>query len=110
MAQSLPRARAALDHDERRRDRHYQCTQTERIGFGEGSYRCMLENISAGGVRVTSSAQLPVGTDAVLYLDHYGATPGKVVYATGLALAMQFTHDEAARQRLQAWIETHLAT
>lgn len=109
MAQTLARPSAAPDHDDRRRDRRYQCSQSARIGFGEGGYRCMLEDISVGGARLTTSAQLPVGADIVLYLDEHGATPGKVVYATGFVLGMQFTHAEDERRRLREWIETHLA-
>ena len=96
------------DHDERRRDKRYPCTRSAFIGLGQGGYPCLMENISAGGARVTTSARISVGTTVTLHLDGWDAIPAQVVYSTGLALGMRFIQDEDARRRLQGWIESHL--
>lgn len=96
------------DHDERRRDRRYPCSRSAFLALAQGGYPCMMENISAGGARITTSARVPVGTDVRLCLDGWDAIAAQVVYSTGLAIGLRFIQDETARRRLQGWIESHL--
>ncbi|MSP66684.1 MAG: PilZ domain-containing protein [Alphaproteobacteria bacterium] len=109
MARAQPRAWSEPDQGERRRDRRRPYSRSVHISYGDGGYPCMLENISAGGARLTLSAELPVAADMVLELADYGAVPGRVVYANGYSVAIRFILDESGRRRLQAWIEAHTA-